>query len=47
MLHLPESDIIACGMALGYADPKAPVNCFNVERAPVDEFASFHWDQQT
>jgi hypothetical protein len=28
-------------MALGYADPKAPVNRFRSERATVDEFAQF------
>ena len=33
-----------CGMALGYADPEAPVNRLRSDRASVDEFASFHFD---
>lgn len=47
MLNLPENDIVVCGMALGYADPNASVNCFDVEREPLDKFASFHWDSCT
>lgn len=41
--HLPVSaeHKIVCGMALGYADPAAPVNGFRTARAPVDEFATF------
>jgi nitroreductase len=30
-----------CGMALGYADPAAPVNTFKPARIAVDEFAHF------
>jgi nitroreductase len=37
---LPEPDMIYCGMALGVADPAAPVNKLRSARAPVDEFAS-------
>ena len=36
---LPETDLIYCGMALGYADPDTPVNQLRSARAPVDEFA--------
>lgn len=39
--ELPETDIVYCGMALGYADAAAPVNTLRSERADVDEFASF------
>jgi hypothetical protein len=28
-------------MAMGYADPGAPVNQFRTEREPVDAFATF------
>jgi len=39
---LPENEMIYAGMALGYADMSEPVNAWRSERAPVDEFASFH-----
>jgi nitroreductase len=41
--HAPVSDqhIVVCGMAMGYADPGAPVNQFRTEREPVDAFATF------
>lgn len=42
--QLGEQDLVYCGMALGYADPTAPVNQLRSERAGVDEFASFHFD---
>ena len=37
---LGETDLIYCGMSLGYADPQASVNRLRSTRAPVDEFAS-------
>jgi nitroreductase len=40
-LELPEDRILYCGMALGYADPDAPVNALKTERAPLDDFATF------
>lgn len=40
-LGIPDSQIVVCGMSLGYADMQAPENRFEVERAPVDEFAKF------
>jgi len=36
---LPDHEMIYCGMALGHADPAAPVNSLRTERAAVDEFA--------
>lgn len=39
--QLPENEMLYCGMALGHADPDAPVNRLRTERAPVDEFARF------
>jgi nitroreductase len=38
---LPDSDMVYCGMSLGYADPAAAVNRLRSERVAVDEFASF------
>jgi nitroreductase len=38
---LPQNEMIYCGMALGYADPAAPVNSLRSDRAPVEEFAIF------
>ncbi len=38
---LAESEMIYCGMALGYADESAKINTLRSERAPVDEFARF------
>lgn len=40
-LEIPNDEMIFCGMALGYADPQAPVNRLRSERAPVEEFATF------
>jgi nitroreductase len=37
---LPDTDLIYCGMSLGFADPAAPVNQLRSARAAVDEFAS-------
>ena len=41
MLGIRENEIIICGMALGYADPDAPVNKLETERAAVAEFTTF------
>jgi hypothetical protein len=41
-LAIPESEIVICGMSLGYGDPDAPENALVTERAPVGEFATFH-----
>ncbi len=38
---LPETEMIYCGMALGYADMTKPVNTLRSDRASVDEFATF------
>lgn len=39
--QLPETEMIYCAMALGYADPDAPVNALRTDRASVEEFAVF------
>ena len=41
-LGVPDSEMVICGMALGYADPDAVINRFRTEREPVDAFATFH-----
>lgn len=38
---LPETEMIYCGMALGYADKEKPENRLRSERAPVEQFATF------
>lgn len=38
---LAPTEMVYCGMALGYADPTAPVNTLRSDRASVDEFTVF------
>jgi len=38
---IPEDHIFFCGLAIGRRDPDAPVNCFDVPRAPVSEAICF------
>lgn len=40
-LRLPETRMVVCGMALGYADPEAIENQLVTDRAPLDEWAHF------
>lgn len=40
-LQLPQNMQFYCGMALGHADPDAPVNTLRSHRAPLDEFVEF------
>lgn len=42
VLELPASQTVICGMALGYADPDAPINRLVTEREPVHSFTRFH-----
>ena len=39
---LPETDMVYCGMSLGYADPDAAVNQLRSSRIAVGEFATFY-----
>jgi len=41
-LGLARTEMVVCGMALGHADPDAPVNRLVTERVAVAEFARFH-----
>ena len=38
---IPDEDLVFCGLAMGYADPEAPVNKLHTGRASVDDFATF------
>jgi len=40
-LKPPEDQMIFCGLAMGYADPDAPVNSLVSDRMPAAEFATF------
>ena len=33
---------MACGISLGFEDTDAPENTLRVEKAPVDEWTTFH-----
>ena len=37
MVEIPADHTFFCGMAIGYRDPEAPVNRFEVQRAPLEE----------
>ena len=43
MAHIgaPDSDMLVCGMSLGYADPAAVANRLVTEREPVAGFVRF------
>ncbi|TNE66132.1 MAG: nitroreductase [Alphaproteobacteria bacterium] len=40
-LNLPENHLLYCGMALGYADPDAPINSLVTDRAPLADYVHF------
>jgi len=40
-IELPGHRIFYCGIALGYADPDAPINACATDREPVEDFAHF------
>lgn len=42
LLGIPDSELVLCGMALGYADPSARENALVSERAPIDSFVTFY-----
>lgn len=37
----PDDEMLVCGMAIGYADPRAPVNSLEVPREPVSAFTTW------
>jgi nitroreductase len=40
-VRVPEDHIFFCGLAIGHRDPDAPVNLFEVPRAPLSEVVRF------
>ena len=40
-LHLPDDEMVVCGIAVGVADMSAEVNHFRTERLALEEFSSF------
>lgn len=38
-LDLPDDQMVVCGVALGHADPDAPVNAFRTDRAAFADYA--------
>ena len=41
-LNIPDDQVVICGLALGYADPDAVPNCLITERAPIEDFTTWH-----
>ncbi len=39
-VKVPENEMIFCGMAVGHADETHPVNAFDSERAPLEEYVT-------
>jgi len=37
----PDDEMILCAISLGYADPEAPENTLETERAPLSDFVTF------
>ena len=37
----PDDEMLFCGVAIGYANPEAPVNALRSERMPLDAWARF------
>ncbi len=37
----PEEELLFCGMAIGKADPDAPINTLESKRQPLEEFCTF------
>jgi len=40
-LAMPPEHMLFCGLALGYADPSAPINSLRTDRAELAEFTTF------
>lgn len=40
-LDIPDTEIVVCGMSMGFADRSAPVNGIRSERAPLSQFVRF------
>ncbi len=42
VLGMPEEEVVVCGMALGYEDEGAVENSLRTERAPLEDWVTFH-----
>jgi nitroreductase len=42
ILDLPDSMSLVCGVAVGFADNKDPVNNYRTEREPVESFTTWY-----
>ena len=40
-LEIPASEVVWCGVALGYADRSKPVNSLRSDRETIDKIATF------
>jgi nitroreductase len=43
-LKIPDSQMLVCGMAVGYADTSAVVNTFVTERMALEDFVTWQTD---
>jgi nitroreductase len=40
-LSMPDEELLACGISMGFEDTAAPVNEFRVSKLPIEDFATF------
>ena len=40
-IGIPATEMVVCGMSLGFGDPAAPVNSFQTEREPLERFVTY------
>lgn len=40
-LAMPDEELLACGIAIGFEDKTAPENDFRVNKLPIDDFTTF------
>lgn len=41
-LGIPDSEVIVCGISMGYEDPTEKANAFRATRLSIDQFVQFH-----
>lgn len=41
-LHIPDEQMVFCGLAMGHRDDSAPINQWRTERAELKEFVQWH-----
>lgn len=41
VLNIPENEVVWCGIALGYPNPKHPINNYRTSRESIDKFVTF------